>query len=71
VGDGTLLLSTRQEYRDTVGTVARQIAEAFTKAWNSAVAAETRARNMGTVLHGHPLLRDPIAFKTQPVIALH
>jgi hypothetical protein len=38
----------------TVATVARQIAESFTKAWNSAVAVQTLARELRSVFHGHP-----------------
>jgi hypothetical protein len=42
------------EYRETVATVASQIAEAFTKAWSSAMAVQTLARDLRPVLHRHP-----------------
>jgi hypothetical protein len=37
-----------------VATLKRQIAEAFTKALNSNAAAQTVARDLRPVLHGHP-----------------
>jgi hypothetical protein len=42
-----------------VATVPGQIAEAFTKAWNSAAAAQTLTRNLRPVLHGHPDEQQP------------
>jgi hypothetical protein len=35
-----------------VATVARQIAEGFTRAWNSAAAVQTLVRHL-RLLHGH------------------
>ena len=36
-----------------MATVAGQIAEAVTKAWNSAVGVKTVARELRSVFHGH------------------
>jgi hypothetical protein len=44
-----------------VATVARQIAEAFTKAWNSAMGAQTLAHDLRPVLCGRP--------DDQPIVA--
>jgi hypothetical protein len=40
----------REEYRETVATVAGQVAEAFT----SAMAVAILARDVRQMLHGHP-----------------